>query len=51
MTVVRTDIDPRTGSSAHLMDPSNEYEGLALTPDGRILGNTTDELYEIDLVA
>ncbi len=42
-------IDPRTGNTVHLMDTSNEYEGLALTPAGTLLGNSTEALWEIDL--
>jgi hypothetical protein len=41
-------IDPMTGNSVHLMDTQDDYEGLAVTPDGRVLGCTVDELWVID---
>jgi hypothetical protein len=41
-------IDPRTGNTMHILDTDQEYEGLTMTPDGRLLGNTTDGLWVID---
>jgi len=41
-------IDPATGARALVRSLDEEYEGLALRPDGMLLGNTTDELFLID---
>jgi len=41
-------IEPLTGNTVHLMDTQDDYEGLCVTPDGRLLANTVDELWEID---
>ena len=44
-------IDPLTGNAVHLMDTDEKYEGLCMTPDDRLLGNTEHGLWEIDIAA
>ena len=44
-------VDPMTGDKTFLLEADNEYEGLCLTPDDRVLGNTEKALWEIDLMA
>ncbi|MHC4416436.1 MAG: hypothetical protein ACYS0G_14270 [Planctomycetota bacterium] len=43
-------INPKTGLGAHIMNVSEDYEGLALHPNPmKLFGLTTDDLFEINL--